>query len=165
MLPSGRNTTPLLGKARPELIYKQVLLYVAVILLLFGMPLSKLLTLSDRSKEVTRSLSRFKGIMPTPYSRYKRQNKQYLVNVKSGRCLACNKAYKKCNLRITFKEFEQLVLARKRLSESVEEVEADLETVEEALERAQERVQKARRKARRVRKELRFTESKEDDLY
>lgn len=102
------------------------------------MPLSKLPILSDRSKEVIRSLSRFKGIISTSYSRYKRQNKQYLVNVRSGRYLAYNKAYKKYNLYITFKEFEQLVLARKRLSESIKEVEVDLETIEKALERAQE---------------------------
>ena len=103
--------------------------------------------------------------MPTPYDRYKRQNIPCLVDVRSGRCKTCNDSKKKCNLRVTFQEFEKLARARRSLSEQVESAEDELEAAEAAVVAAHTKVLQARAKARRLRKQLRSQEQSEDDAY
>jgi len=88
-----------------------------------------------------------------------------LVDVSSGRCKKCNDDKKKCDLRVTFKEFERLAKARQDLSEKVEVAEDALEKAENEAAEAYERVLAARAKARRLRKQLRKREKEEDDSY
>ncbi|KAI4255225.1 MAG: hypothetical protein L6R35_007518 [Caloplaca aegaea] len=103
--------------------------------------------------------------MPTPCDRCKRLDLKCLVDVRSGRCKTCAEHKKKCNLRVTFKEFERLAKARQALSDQVESAEDELESAEAAVVAAHEKVLKARARARRLRKELRFHERKEDEAY
>jgi midasin (ATPase involved in ribosome maturation) len=75
----------------------------------------------------------------------------------------------RCDLRVTFKEFEKLAATRARLAKAADEAEDELEDAEKEAARlitaAHELVAKARTKARRKRKELRFAENKEDGSY
>jgi hypothetical protein len=75
----------------------------------------------------------------------------------------------RCNLRVTFKEFEKLATTRARLSKEADIAEDKLEEAEKEAARliveAYKKVTKARTKARRKRKELRFTKNKEDSSY
>jgi midasin (ATPase involved in ribosome maturation) len=91
------------------------------------------------------------------------------VDVRSGRCKSCNDSHIRCDLRVTFKEFEKLAATRARLSKAADEAEDELEDAEKEAARlisaAHELVAKARMKARRKRKELRFAENKEDGSY
>jgi hypothetical protein len=103
--------------------------------------------------------------MPTPCDRCRRQNVPCLVDVRSGRCKSCNDSKKRCNLRVTFQEFEKLAKARRSLSEQVESAEDELEAAEAAVVAAHTKVLQARAKARRLRKQLRSKEQSEDDAY
>jgi hypothetical protein len=75
----------------------------------------------------------------------------------------------RCNLRVTFKEFEKLAVTRARLSKEADTAEDELEEAEKEaiclIVEAYEKVAKARAKARRKRKELCFAENKEDGSY
>lgn len=107
--------------------------------------------------------------MPTPCSRCKRANERCLVDVRSGRCKRCNDNHWKCNLRVTFQEFERLAKQREKRAKEAEDAEEELDDAEREaaamIEAAHEKVRKARAKARRLRKELRFAESNEDESY
>jgi len=75
----------------------------------------------------------------------------------------------RCDLRVTFKEFEKLTVTRARLSKEADIAEDELKEAEKEAARliaeAYEKVAKAQAKARRKRKELRFAENKEDGSY
>ena len=90
--------------------------------------------------------------MPTPYSRYRRSSTKCLVDVKSGRCKSCNDAHKKCDLRVTFQEFEKLARARQKQSATTEKAEEELEEAEakvaEMIAAAYRLVAEARSRAR-----------------
>lgn len=109
--------------------------------------------------------------MPTPCSRCKNSNppKQCFVDVRSGRCKSCSDSHVKCDLRVTFKEFEKLAATRTRLSKEADTAEDELENAEQEASRliaeAHQLVAKARAKARRKRKELRQAENREDGSY
>ena len=103
--------------------------------------------------------------MPTPCSRCRRQGQKCLIDVHSGRCKRCNDDKKKCDLRVTFKEFEKLAKAREVLSERVEVAENELEKAEAEVVAAHEKVLAARRKARLARRLLRTSEKQEDGAY
>jgi hypothetical protein len=103
--------------------------------------------------------------MPTPCSRCRRRGQRCLVDVRSGRCKSCNDDKKKCDLRVTFKEFERLAKAREKLSERVESAEDELEKAEAEAVAAHERVLDARRKARTARRLLRASERGESEAY
>lgn len=122
-------------------------------------------TSSCRREEVNSAILRFRNTMPTPCDRCKRLGQKCLVDVRSGRCKTCVDHKKRCNLRVTFKEFERLAKARQALSDQVESAEDELESAEAAVVAAHEKVLKARARARRLRKELRFHERKEDEAY
>lgn len=128
-------------------------------------------TSQQRVSETYEAVARFRNTMPTPCSRCKNANppKQCLVDVRSGRCKSCSDSHVKCDLRVTFKEFEKLAATRTRLSKEADVAEDELEDAEKKAARliseAHELVAKARSKARRKRKELRQAESKEDGSY
>ena len=109
--------------------------------------------------------------MPTPYSNCQKASppRRYLVDVRSGHCKSCNDSHVRCDLRVTFKEFEKLASTRTCLSKEADTAEDELEDAEKEAARliseAHEMVTKARTKARRKRKELRFAENKEDGSY
>ena len=109
--------------------------------------------------------------MPTPYTNCLKASppRCCLVDVRSGRCKSCNDSHIRCDLRVTFKEFEKLAATRARLSKAADEAEDELEEAEKEATRliieAYKLVAKARTKARRKRKELRFVENKEDSSY
>jgi hypothetical protein len=93
----------------------------------------------------------------------------YLVDVRSGRCKSYNDSHVRCDLRVTFKEFEKLAVTCACLSKEADTAEDELEEAEKEaaclIAEAHEKVAKARAKARRKRKELRFAENKEDGSY
>ena len=120
---------------------------------------------SARILEVHQSLSRWRNRMPTPCSRCRRTGKRCLVDVHSGRCKSCNDDKKKCDLRVTFKEFEKMAKAREKLAERVESAEDELEKAEAEAVAAHEKVLEARRKARTARRLLRVSERSEDDAF
>jgi hypothetical protein len=128
-------------------------------------------TASQRLAETTEAISRFRNEMPTPCTNCSKASplRRCLVDVRSGRYKSCNDSYIRCDLRITFKEFEKLTTTRARLSKAADEAEDKLEDAEKEATRliveAHELVAKARAKARRKRKELRFAENKEDGSY
>jgi hypothetical protein len=128
-------------------------------------------TASQRLAETTEAISRFRNEMPTPCTNCSKASppRRCLVDVRSGRCKSCNDSHLRCDLRVTFKEFEKLAATRARLSKAADEAEDELEDAEKEAARliaeAHEMVAKARMKARRKRKELRFAESKEDGSY
>jgi hypothetical protein len=103
--------------------------------------------------------------MPTPCSRCRRRGQQCFVDVRSGRCKSCNDDKKKCDLRVTFKEFERLAKAREKLSERVESAEDELEKAEAEAVAAHQKVLAARQKARTARRMLRVSERGEDNAY
>jgi len=120
---------------------------------------------SDRIAEVHQALGRFRNKMPTPCSRCRRRSQQCFVDVRSGRCKSCNDDKKKCDLRVTFKEFERLAKAREELSVRVESAEDELEKAEAEAIAAHEKVLAARQKARTARRMLRVSERSEDEAY
>lgn len=120
---------------------------------------------SDRLEEVNRAITRFRNRMPTPCSRCRRSGERCLVDVRSGRCKKCNDDKKKCDLRVSFKEFERLARVRQELSDKVDSAEDELEKAEAEAVAAHERVLAMRAKARRLRKQLRYSEKEEDESY
>ena len=128
-------------------------------------------TSSQRFLETTEAISRFRNEMPTPCTNCSKASppRRCLVDVRSGRCKSCNDSHIRCDLRVTFKEFEKLAATRARLSKAADEAEDELEDAEKEAARlisqAHEMVAKARSKARRKRKELRYAENKEDGSY
>lgn len=119
----------------------------------------------DRVEEVHRAIARFRNKMPTPCSRCRRSGDTCFVNVRSGRCKKCNDNKKKCDLRVTFKEFEKLARVRQELSNKVDLAKDDLEKAEAEAVAAHEKVLAARARARCLRKQLRYTEREENELY
>lgn len=107
--------------------------------------------------------------MPTPCSRCKRQGERCLVDVKSGRCKQCNDSHKKCDLRVTFQEFEKLARARQKQAADMERAEEELEDAEKKaqgmIESAHRLVAEARSKARLQRKLFRSKEVSENEAY
>ena len=103
--------------------------------------------------------------MPTPCSRCRRQGQKCLINVHSGRYKRYNDDKKKCDLRVTFKEFEKLAKAREVLSERIEVAEDELEKAEAEVVTIHEKVLATRRKARLARRLLRTLEKHEDSAY
>jgi hypothetical protein len=128
-------------------------------------------TSSQRLADTTEAISRFRNEMPTPCTNCQKASppRRCLVDVRSGRCKSCNDSHVRCDLRVTFKEFEKLAATRARLSKEADTAEDELEEAEKEAARliaeAHEKVAKARAKARRKRKELRFAENKEDGSY
>ena len=163
-------TIPLLDKRRPDASHKFPADPAAVSSSVFMMaprPASS----SERTVDVQNALSRFRNEMPTPCSNCRKSTppKRCLVDVRSGRCKSCNDLHVKCDLRVTFKEFEKLAATRARLSKEADSAEEELDDAEREAARliseAHELVAKARAKARRKRKELRRAETNEDDSY
>ena len=103
--------------------------------------------------------------MPTPCSRYRRQGQKCLIDVHSSRYKRCNDGKKKCDLRVTFKEFKKLAKAREVLSKRVEVAEDELEKAEAEVVTTHEKVLATRRKARLARRLLRTSEKHEDSAY
>ena len=120
---------------------------------------------SDRVAEINQALGRFRNRMPTPCSRCRRSGQRCLVDVRSGRCKRCNDDKKRCDLRVTFKEFERLAKAREKLSERVESAEDELEKAEAEAVAAHQKVLSARQRARTARRMLRASERGEDEAY
>lgn len=125
----------------------------------------------QRLADTVTAISRFRNEMPISCSHCQKASppRRCLVDVRSGRCKACNDSHLKCDLRVTFREFEKLAATRARLSKEADVAEDELEDAEKEAARmiaeAHEKVAKARAKARRKRKELRFAENKEDGSY
>jgi midasin (ATPase involved in ribosome maturation) len=92
-----------------------------------------------------------------------------LVDVRSGRYKSCNNLHVRCDLRVTFKEFEKLAVTCTRLSKEADTAEDELEEAEKEathlIAEVHEKVAKAWAKARRKRKELCFAENKKDSSY
>lgn len=91
------------------------------------------------------------------------------MDVKSGRCKQCNDAHKKCDLRVTFQEFEKLARARQKQAADMEKAEEDLEDAErqaaDMIAAAHKLVADARNRARTQRKLFRAKESSENEAY
>ena len=113
---------------------------------------------TSRISEVNSALSRFYTRMPTPCSRYRRQGQKCLIDIHSGHYKRYNDNKKKCDLRVTFKEFKKLAKAREVLSKRVKVAENKLEKAEAEVVAAHEKVLTTRRKARLAYRLLRTSE-------
>jgi hypothetical protein len=103
--------------------------------------------------------------MPTPCSRCRRSGSKCLVDIRSGRYKTCNDAYKLCDLRVTFREFEKLARLRAELVKKSEELDNELTRAEEEVARTYLRVIELRNRARTARKRAIAAKLKEDEAY
>ena len=107
----------------------------------------------------------FRRTIPTPYSRCRRQNLKYLVDIRSGRCKNCNDSHTKYNLRVTFKEFEKLAKLHTKLARQSEALEDKLSRTEEEATRTYTYTIGIRNRVRIARKRLVAAEISEDKAY
>lgn len=120
---------------------------------------------SDRVFDVDKALGRFRNKMIIACSRCARAGQGCFADVRSGRCEKCDKDRKKCDIRVTFKDFERLARSREMLSEQVDCAEDELEKAEAAVIASHEKVNTARKRAQLARRSLRTSEDREDKAY
>ena len=118
-----------------------------------------------RQSEVDRALGRFRNKMGVPCSRCYDADQSCFVDVRTRRCKKCVNDKKKCDIRVTLRDFEQLVRSREKLSRRLESAEDELENAEADAVASHQEVVAARAKARSARRLLRASEGKEDNAY
>ena len=65
--------------------------------------------LSERAAKTLKALTRFKNIIPTPYSRYIWNKLSYRIDLSSGVYTECARSKRKYNLIVSAKDYKSVV--------------------------------------------------------
>lgn len=120
---------------------------------------------SSRLLQTQNALNRFRYTSRVSCSRCRGRNEDCLIDAKSVRCKKCLHDKKKCDLRVTFDEFERMARERLELANRLDAAEKELEQAESEALLASERVKQARQKAKHVRQLYRTSDRNESGAY
>lgn len=120
---------------------------------------------SSRLQQTHVALNRFQYTSRVTCSRCRSRNEACMVDAKSVRCKRCVHNKKKCDLRVTFEEFERMARERLELAQRLDAAEKELEQAESDALIASEKVKIARQKAKSARRQYRTSDKNETGAY